>query len=253
MTTSAAAEYYPAQYWLALLEVPPTGDFPGTGAKGNGISENIKGQAEWIRQIVNTDGCTGCHQLGNKATREIPESLRTFDSSEAAWDRRIQSGQAGGTMSARFTQVGRPRALAMYADWTDRIAAGELPAVAPPRPQGRERNAVITMWDWADAKAYLHDEIASDKRNPTVNANGPIYGALEASADYISVVDPTRHTSSQVRLPVRDPKTPSEAQTPPAQPSPWRRALCWLSPSPFGSPYCRGWSRAWSSGQCPRW
>jgi len=225
-----AAEYYPAQYWLALLEVPPTGDFPGTGAKGNGISENIKGQAEWIRQIVNTDGCTGCHQLGNKATREIPESLRTFDSSEAAWDRRIQSGQAGGTMSARFTQVGRPRALAMYADWTDRIAAGELPAVAPPRPQGRERNAVITMWDWADPKAYLHDEIASDKRNPTVNANGPIYGALEASADYISVVDPTRSTSSQVRLPVRDPKTPSEAQTPPAQPSPyWGEEVLWTS------------------------
>ena len=230
MTTSAAAEYYPAQYWLALLEVPPTGDFPGTGAKGNGISENIKGQAEWIRQIVNTDGCTGCHQLGNKATREIPESLRTFDSSEAAWDRRIQSGQAGGTMSARFTQVGRPRALAMYADWTDRIAAGELPAVAPPRPQGRERNAVITMWDWADAKAYLHDEIASDKRNPTVNANGPVYGALEASADYIAVVDPRRNTSSQVRLPVRDPKTPSEAQTPPAQPSPyWGEEVLWTS------------------------
>ena len=30
-------------------------------------------------------------------------------------------------MSARFTQVGRARALGMYADWTDRIAAGELP------------------------------------------------------------------------------------------------------------------------------
>ena len=46
------------------------------------------------------------------------------------------------------------------------------------------------MWDWADPKAYLHDEITSDKRNPRVNANGPIYGALEASADYLPVVDP---------------------------------------------------------------
>ena len=50
------------------------------------------------------------------------------------------------------------------------------------------------MWDWADPKVYLHDEIASDKRNPTVNANGPIYGALEESADYLPVVDPTRNT-----------------------------------------------------------
>ena len=78
----------------------------------------------------------------------------------------------------------------MYADWTDRIAAGEYPKAAPPRPQGIERNVVITMWDWADPKAYLHDEIASDKRDPRVNANGPIYGALEASADYMPVVDP---------------------------------------------------------------
>ena len=107
--------------------------------------------------------------MGNKATREIPESLGTFETSVDAWDRRIQSGQAGGGMSTRFTQVGRQRALAMWADWTDRIAAGELPAVAPPRPQGKERNVVITMWDWADPKVYLHDEIATDKRNPTVN------------------------------------------------------------------------------------
>ena len=226
----AAAQYYPAQYWLALLQLPPKSDFPGTGVKGNGISENIKSQGEWIRSIVNTDGCTGCHQLGNKATREIPENLGRFENSIAAWDRRIQSGQAGGGMSNRFTQVGRQRALAMFADWTDRIAAGELPAVAPSRPQGKERNVVVTMWDWADPKVYLHDEIASDKRNPTVNPNGPVYGALEASADYIPTVDPKNHTAGQVRLTVRDPKTPSEASVPPAQPSPfWGDEVIWTS------------------------
>ena len=124
----AAAAYYPAQYWLALLRVPGKSDFPGTGDKGNGISETIKSQGEWIRNIVNTDGCTGCHQIGNKATREIPKALGTFDSSIDAWDRRIQSGQAGGGMSNRFTQVGRARALSMWADWSDRIAKGELPS-----------------------------------------------------------------------------------------------------------------------------
>ena len=56
----AAAEYYPAQYWLSLLSVPPKSDFPGTNAEGNGISPNIRSQGEWIRNIVNTDGCTGC-------------------------------------------------------------------------------------------------------------------------------------------------------------------------------------------------
>ncbi len=52
----------------------------------------------------------------------------------------------------------------MYADWTDRIAAGEVPP-APPRPQGIERNLVLTMWDWAVETAYVHDEISSDKRS----------------------------------------------------------------------------------------
>ena len=90
-----AAEYYPARSWFALLQLPPKSDFPGTGPQGNGISPNMKSQGEWVRSIVSTDGCTGCHQLGNKATREIPKNLGVFDSSSAAWDRRIQSGQAG--------------------------------------------------------------------------------------------------------------------------------------------------------------
>ena len=68
--------------------------------------------------------------MGNKATREVPKHLGVFAAIDA-WGRRIQSGQAGGAMSVRFTQVGRKRALQMYADWMDRIAAGELPDAAP--------------------------------------------------------------------------------------------------------------------------
>ena len=110
-TAKAAAEYYPALYWFSLMHVPPKSDFPGTGPTGNGIAPNIRSQGEWIRQVVNTDGCTGCHQLGNPATREIPKTLGMFESSAAAWDRRIQSGQAGGSMSARFTQVANERGI----------------------------------------------------------------------------------------------------------------------------------------------
>src|SRR5262247_2104639 len=128
---SAAAAYYPAQYWFSLLQVPAAREFPGTGANGNGISESMRSQGEWIRNVVNTDGCTGCHQLGNRATREIPETLGSFPNSSAAWERRVQSGQAGGGMLTRFTQVGKERALKMYGDWTDRIAKGEYPTTAP--------------------------------------------------------------------------------------------------------------------------
>ena len=214
-TPQAAAHYYPAGYWLSLIQVPQKNEFPGTGDEGNGISPSMTSQAEWVAEVKSRN-CTQCHQLGNKATREIPTELGEFDSLVAAWDRRVQSGQAGGFMNFGIDRMGRRRSLEMFANWTDRILGGEVPE-APPRPQGLERNVVISQWDWADPKAYLHDEISTDKRDPTVNANGPIYGALEASADYVPVLDPVRHTASELRIPVRDPETPG--QGPPLQPS----------------------------------
>ena len=66
------------------------------------------------------------------------------------------------------------------------------------------------MWDWADPKAYLHDVVSTDRRNPTLNANGPLYGALELSADYLPVLDPVANTISQIKLTVRDPNTPRD-------------------------------------------
>jgi hypothetical protein len=33
-------------------------------------------------------------------------------------------------------------------------------------------------------KAYLHDAISTDKRNPKANANGLLYGAPKESRDY---------------------------------------------------------------------
>jgi hypothetical protein len=240
----AAAEYYPAGYWLSLLRVPDKSQFPGTGRGGNGISPNVKSQAEWIRN-VKSGGCTACHQLGNKATREIPKSIGHADSSTAAWERRIQSGQAGAGMASGLnSQLGRERALAMFSDWTDRIAAGEVPP-APPRPQGVERNVVITQWDWADPKAYLHDEVSTDRRNPTVNANGPLYGSLELSADYLPVLDPVHHTTSKVPLTVRDPNTePTSASMP--QPSPyWGNDVLWTSKNNVHNPMFDEKGRVW--------
>ena len=239
----AAAQYYPAGYWFSLIQVPGRHEFPGTGPEGNGISPNMESQAAWIRTLK-SGSCTVCHQLGNKATREIPTELGRFDSLAAAWDRRIQSGQAGRSMSNGLDRMGRRRAVEMFADWTDRILAGELPP-APPRPQGVERNVVTTQWDWADPKAYLHDEISTDKRNPTVNANGPIYGALEASADYVPVLDPVRHTASRVRVPVRDPDTPMAAG-PPLQPSPyWGDEAIWNSQANVHNPMLDHRGRVW--------
>jgi hypothetical protein len=73
-----------------------------------------------------------------------------------------------------------------------------------------------------------------------------IYGALEASADYIPVVDPVRNSASQIKLTVRDPKTPSEANTKPAAPSPyWADEAIWTSQANAHSFAMDGEGRVW--------
>ena len=76
-----------------------------------------------------------------------------------------------------------------------------MPHAKPPRPQGVERNIVVTTWDWLDDKHYLHDLIASDRRYPTVNAYGPVYGSTELSVDIIPILDPKTHTTTELPNP----------------------------------------------------
>jgi hypothetical protein len=239
----AAAEYFPAGYWYSLLKVPAESEFPGTGPEGNGINPAFKSQPEYVRLLKN-NSCLGCHQMGSKGTRELHPALGTFESSVKAWERRLLSGQAGGAMLPGVQQMG-PRTLQIFADWTDRIAAGEVPPT-PPRPQGIERNLVITMWDWADPKAYLHDLASTDRRNPTVNANGPIYGVLEASADYLPVLDLRTHTVSRIPVTVRDSATPRAAPAMVAAPSPyWGNEAIWTSRANVHNPMFDETGRVW--------
>jgi len=241
---AAAAEYYPAIYWYSMLRVPDKSEFPGTGPDGNGINPALASQEQWL-DIVKTNGCNGCHSLGTRAMRAIPRELGTFASSTEAWQRRIQSGQALTQMTTNLGRMGAPRALKLFADWTDRIAAGELPTSKPMRPQGVERNVVLTLWDWAGAKDYLHDEVSTDKRNPRLHANGPIFGATEESTDLFPVLDPVKHKVTQVRMLVRDPATPSSKQNP-MLPSPfWGDERIWDSQTSMHNPMLDEKGRVW--------
>jgi hypothetical protein len=238
-----AAQLYPGNYWYAMLKVPEKNEFPGTGPKGNGIAVGVKTQGQWLH-LIKTDSCESCHQLGNAYTRTIPDLFKSLDSPAQQWARRVQSGQAGNAMQGGLGQLGLERATAEFGDWTTRIAKGELPSEAPPRPQGMERNVVITQWDWADPKAYLHDEIASDRRNPTVNANGLIYGSPEESRDYLPVLDPVHNTISQVKTPYRDANTPGQPK--PLQPSTfWGDDAIWDSHTTVHNPMFDEKGRLW--------
>jgi hypothetical protein len=224
---AAAARYYPAIYWYSMIKIPDADQFGGKGPLPETIS-----QIDWLTTIKNRN-CIGCHQLGQLSTRTIPVALGEFKSGEEAWIRRVQSGQAAENMVNPLGALGG-LPFKYFGDWTDRVAKGELPHAKPRRPEGVERNIVITSWEWGDPKKYLHDLIASDRRNPTVNANGPLYGSPEYATDVMPILDPITHKVTTFKMPVRDPDTPEAlgpghaAQAKPMAPSAyWGEEKIW--------------------------
>jgi hypothetical protein len=232
---AVAARAYPAAYWYAMVKLPQDSE----------IAQLRGGRNEYLMWIKNM-GCIGCHQLGNLATRTLPPSLGKFSSSHEAWIRRIQSGQAGSQMVA--TAMGQlagapPKYLA---DWTDRIARGELPASTPQRPTEAERNVVATVRDWSAEKSYMHDLSGTDRRNPTVNGYGPLYGAPELSTDEFPILDPARNAATTFHAPVRDPNTPTTHDDAVTAPSPyWGDERIWNSKANAHNPMLDASGRVW--------
>jgi hypothetical protein len=232
---AAAAKIYPAAYWYAMMKLPDAAEVAHLPGKRN---EYLM----WMKNMA----CVGCHQMGNLATRTIPAGLGQFPSSRDAWIRRIQSGQAGGQMTR--TAMGQLAGVPVkyLADWTDRIAKGELPAAQPQRPSGVERNIVATVRDWSDAKAYMHDLSGTDRRKPTVNAYGPLYGAPELSTDQFPILDPRKNVATTFHAPVRDADTPTTRSDPVVAPSPyWNDEPIWDSKANAHNPMLDHKGRVW--------
>src|SRR3954464_10969910 len=190
-----AAKYYPAIYWFAMMKIPEAEVFGSKDAPANvKITDYLNG--------MKNNGCVGCHQLGQLSTRTIPEfHMKAGKTHEEAWVHRTQSGQAGENMTtiAAGQLGGLP--YKYLADWTERVEKGELPFAKPERPVGAERNIVVTLRDWHNPKQYLHDLIASDRRYPTVNAYGPVYGQCEHACNDMPILDVVKNTASNFVLP----------------------------------------------------
>ena len=134
-------------------------------------------------------------------------------------------------MSARFDQVGRQRALAMYADWTDRIANGELPsadaaASAGPRAQRRRHALGLGRSEGVPARRDRERQAQSDRATRT--ARSMARSKRAATTWPFSIRRPTRRARSSCTP--RDPQTPSSVATKPAAPSPyWGDEAIWNS------------------------
>jgi hypothetical protein len=211
---AAAAQYYPAASWASLIEAPRADAFPiGRIQTQSQWVQMIKG--DWIRQQYGLKPMRELHPdnptfkaLGLKTTTDVLNYMRDAG----------QYVEFGGF--ANFDQLG-PVGLPIYAKWIDAIHAGAVPAT-PPRPQGAERNIVVTTWDAGANTAFSHDLIASDKRNPSVNANGPVYFG-DWHNDGFTTVDTARNSDTTVSVPTIDPRSSLPTFT---------RQSGWAHPSP---------------------
>jgi len=203
-TAQEAAKIYPANYWLSLWEPPPADQLPLTNAEEGGAAKARREEApdeetadaaaaypsreHWVGQVKL--GCMLCHQLGQEITRLWTKP----DDWDAVWDR------AG--MERTAARLGKQVTKKSLAAWATRIAGGEVPP-APPRPSGVERNVVITQWAWGVDNSYIHDNVSTDKRKPTLYGNGKVFG-LDIGQAYLWELDPVQHSISKHEIPLRD-------------------------------------------------
>ena len=200
-TAQEAAAVYPANYWYSLLNIPDASEFPGTGASGNGIGTAMRNQAWWLDGMK--DRCQLCHQMGTEITRVFSDP-DAYDSTREGWDTRVRPNENNSSenMNNQMNALGRPRALDVFTDWTDRIVAGEVPP-APPRPGRLEQNLVITQWEWGTGNSFVHDNISTDKRDPTRYPYGKVYGVSQTHSS-LMVTDPVANDSIMISVPRRE-------------------------------------------------
>ncbi len=232
---ATAAQLYPAAYWYSMLGLPTEEEIAE-------IQGGMNAYLMWTKNM----GCVGCHQMGQLSTRAFPAGYRIGETTEEAWARRIAAGQAGDSMVRIAAQLLKGLPIKYMAEWTDRIAAGELPSRVPQRPSGVEMNVVATVRDWSSPKFYMHDLSGTDRRDPTVNGYGKIYGAPELSTDEMPILDPVTNTATVYKVPVRDENTPTTNEAPVVAPSPyWGEERIWDSKANIHNPMLDQDGRVW--------
>ena len=225
---AAAAHYYPAIYWYSMLKIPAADQFGGKSSIPARLTQNAVDQRDEehrLHRLPSARSGIDAHDSDRRSGR-LPAARRRGGGA--------CSRDRPGSRCSVSSRTWATSPFANFGDWTDRVAKGELPFAKPPRPQGVERNIVVTLRDWMNEKQYLHDLIASDRRYPTVNANGPLFGSPEYSSDMLPILDPVKNTARTFKAPVRDPEMPLNlgpghaAGLDPLQPSPyWGSERIW--------------------------
>ncbi len=210
---AAAAEYYPAIYWFSMLRIPGTGEFPGTGDKGNGMPTTMKTQDHWLAGIK-TDGCVSCHQLGNKATRTVEPGTRPVRFVGRGLDATYTVRAGEFHHGQQYRTVGhntRPEAVRRL----DRSHSGRRIAVRPTDTAAgagaQYRGQRLGLVGAAPITSTTRSQPTSAIRPSTPTGRS---SARPIDTDFAPVLDPVKNTAAAIKVPVRDPKTSSSKDDP---------------------------------------
>src|SRR5688500_13058044 len=92
----------------------------------------------------------------------------------------------------------------------------------------------------------MHDLSGTDRRHPTVNGHGKLYGAPELSTDDFPILDPVKNVATTFKAPVRDANTPTTRDDPVVAPSPyWGDEPIWDSKANAHNPMLDRQGRVW--------
>ena len=92
---------------------------------------------------------------------------------------------------------------------------------------------VVTLWDVGDDHSFMHDEIATDKNHPTVNAGGPVYAVPAGHGQAGDDRSQTRTSTRVLDIPTREAreKVPVEVPRPgPSAPASSGSEHLWANP-----------------------
>ncbi len=159
------------------------------------------GQEPVVHRLPSDRPARDAHVAAEFASHESHEALGA-----------AHSIRPGRRTDARVRDESARRRAAEVSRRVDRPRRGRRAAARATRSgrSGVERNIVATVRDWSTDKAYMHDLSGTDRRNPTVNAYGKLYGAPELSTDEFPILDPKTNTATVApRARSQDPNTPT--------------------------------------------
>jgi hypothetical protein len=200
-TKKAAAEYYPPIYWFSMLHVPVKTEFPvGRVSTQGRVAQHAEDgrlcRLSFAGAVRGRGICRKC-----SATNSTTRRTRGRGASNRAARRRRWRATSAAWSPAK--------ALTLFADWTTRIDKGELPFAKPERPDRHRAQLSSSANGIGAAPRPICMTRCRPIRAIRASMRGQDLRLARKQHRHDSGSRSQDETASEVKHPVRDPKTPN--------------------------------------------